>query len=281
MASRKRFFCLRGFMKSGTNWLGGLLDRHPDVSCRGEYHWHLMLQPLLERQSLMCSTHHKETWQQTLRIFREAVQRSMAAQSDPRAKVLGDRTPHTIDPLVLKAPHIVIVRDPRDVLVSRAFHIFNQPQITQLFKRHPDLQASLERFQANKWHFQENPDQLLSNSEMVRLTGQWWSQQQVSDRRLSQSGRVPVRFVKYEELHERTSEISAELFEFLSVDPALAPPIQGNLAPGFSTENPDKFLRKGAVGDWQNYFTDQTKNWYKEVVGEELIRWGYETNDRW
>ena len=26
-------------MKSGTNWIGGLLNSHDDISCVGEFHW--------------------------------------------------------------------------------------------------------------------------------------------------------------------------------------------------------------------------------------------------
>ncbi|MFN9877370.1 MAG: hypothetical protein ACK557_02725, partial [Planctomycetota bacterium] len=47
----KRFFCLRGFMKSGTNWLGSLLDNHPAVSCQGEYHWQEFVGPIHSRNT--------------------------------------------------------------------------------------------------------------------------------------------------------------------------------------------------------------------------------------
>lgn len=281
MNDTKRFFCLRGFMKSGTNWLGSLLDRHPSISCNGEYHWHLVLGPLIEKNPLMVTSRDPRYLRRTIARFRRTVQNAMIDHSDPSAELIGDRTPHTITPIVLKAPHVVIVRDGRDVLVSRAFHLFNQPSYTKIFQRSSEMKASLDRFQANKWHFKENPEELLGCHELVRDTARWWVNQLVSDRHVAESAQIPVQFVKYEDLHADTLAATNLLFDFLGVDPALAPPIEGHLSPGFSQENPDQFLRKGAVGDWVNYFTDETRETFKTEANQELIRLGYETGDAW
>ncbi len=282
MKTKKRFFCLRGFMKSGTNWLGGLLDRHPDVSCKGEYHWELLLKPVFERSPLMMQTQTDDAQRETLKHLRSAIRRTMTALSDPQAQVIGDRTPHTIAPIVLPDPHIVIIRDGRDILVSRAFHLFNSPSYTQLFKRSKTAAATLREFQANKWFFKENPDKLLENAELVETTARWWVDQLEQDRRVAETQtKLKIRFVKYEELHRSTQTITDELFEFLEVDPQRAPPIEGELKPGFATENPDQFLRKGQAGDWIKYFTDRVKAQFKAIAGEELIRQGYERDLNW
>ena len=31
-------FLLRGFVRSGTNWMGRILNLHPDINCQGEFH---------------------------------------------------------------------------------------------------------------------------------------------------------------------------------------------------------------------------------------------------
>ncbi|MBX3416759.1 MAG: sulfotransferase domain-containing protein [Pirellulaceae bacterium] len=282
METKKRFFCLRGFMKSGTNWLGGLLDRHPEVSCRGEYHWELVLKPIVERSPLMLQTQTDDAIRETLKHVRVAIRRTMAALSDPAATVIGDRTPHTISPIVLPVPHIVIIRDGRDILVSRAFHLFNSPNYTQLFKRSKTAAATLAEFQANKWFFRDHPERLLENREVVETTAHWWVDQLEKDRKVTENQpHLPVRFVRYEDLHLRTQEISDELFEFLGVDPQLAPPIEGELKPGFENESPNQFFRKGQAGDWVNYFTDQVKEQFKNIAGEELVRQGYENDLEW
>ena len=73
----------------------------------------------------------------------------------------------------------------------------------------------------------------------------------------------------------------SELFKFLDVDPTRCAKIEGALKPGFEKERPTEFLRKGVVGDWVNYFTDDTKKWFKDEAGEELITQGYAANDAW
>ena len=87
--------------------------------------------------------------------------------------------------------------------------------------------------------------------------------------------RLPVYFIKYEDLHKDVEGQRDKLFKFLKVKPRLAAKIEGHLKPGFSEERPGEFLRKGAVGDWENYFTDDAKTWFKEEAGSELIQQGY------
>lgn len=41
------------------------------------------------------------------------------------------------------------------------------------------------------------------------------------------------------------------------------------------------FVRKGTAGDWRNHFTEANKETFKEIAGDALIRFGYETNTIW
>ncbi|MEC7499536.1 MAG: hypothetical protein VYE67_14540, partial [Planctomycetota bacterium] len=45
VSKSRRYFGIRGCMKSGTNWAGNLLNLHPDISCTGEYHWEGIVVP--------------------------------------------------------------------------------------------------------------------------------------------------------------------------------------------------------------------------------------------
>ncbi len=281
----RRYFCLRGFMKSGTNWLGGLLSSHPDVGCVGEFHWQDAVANL-EKNFRVLSVYRdfeRLDLKQTARNRFEDMVRACLDRSVPDKRVIGERTPHTLQPLVLRdAPHISIIRDGRDVLVSRAFHLFNYPEVHRLFTRIPSMAKDFEEFKKNPWYFRDHPELLLRHEAMVKESVRWWSEHLQQDRTTMQDQPfLNVRFVKYEDLHADTERKRKELFEFLGVDASRASPIANELQPGFTDERPDRFFRKGKIGDWKNYFTDQTRQWFKQIGGEELMFQGYEPSNDW
>ena len=51
--------------------------------------------------------------------------------------------------------------------------------------------------------------------------------------------------------------------------------------PGFEQEKPEKFLRKGIVGDWRNYFTPRVQGIFNEHAGDTLINLGYVDSLDW
>lgn len=280
----KRYFCIRGFMKSGTNWLGSLLSSHQSISCVGEFHWQTHVLARNEAlRNLPIYLENEALATQFRDRFETMVKQMLDAAAEPDATLIGDRTPHTIDPVVLRGvPHISIIRDGRDMLVSRVFHLYNQPTSHRLFKRIPELNKTLQRFQADPWFFKKNPDQLLSCETLVRESATWWQQHLASDRESANKyPNLPIRFVRYEDLHADVEGERKKLFEFLGVPPTKAGPIEGDLMPGFGTERPNEFLRKGVVGDWKNYFTDETKQWFKEAAGDELVTQQYVQDEAW
>ncbi len=280
-----RYFFLRGFMKSGTNWAGKLLNSHPEISCIGEYHWERILAPTLrslltqplftQRDNFLAKRTHEN--------METMVRTTMRQAADPQATVIGGRTPHTLVPVVLRgAPHIVMLRDGRDVLVSHAFHVFNKPEFSKFFFDKTDMRERLEAFRQDPWFFQKHPEQLLASKRLVRTTARWWKQHLSSDQAtLKQLPNLPVLVIRYEQLHADVESYRRKMFEFLGVDPELAEPVAGELQPGFAKERPDQFFRKGAVGDWENYFTDDSRAWFNEIAGQTLLDHGYVESLDW
>lgn len=283
---KKEFFCVRGYMKSGTNWLGSLLSSHQHIDCVGEFHWQMIVRPFnkaLRTLPVYQNPDHPDLPKSTRRHLENVIRETLTDRADPNAKLIGDRTPQPIEPIVLRGtPHICIVRDGRDVLVSRAFHIYNRPESHRLFDRFPKLARTLESFQEDPWFFSKNPDQLLGHQVFVKESTRWWREHLEQDRNtIERFPKLPVKFVRYEDLHADVEAKRAELFEFLGVDPQKAAKIEGHLKPGFEEERPDEFLRKGEVGDWTNYFTPKVKEWFKDASRDELSLQGYVDNDSW
>lgn len=283
MADQK-FFCIRGHMKSGTNWVCRLLNLHPDIHSSGEYHWHHYYETYSRNNEILVNLDTTEEEDPVIRReLNEFVRNAMAKRGNSKAKFLGDRTPHTIHPVVIpRAPHISIIRDCRDVLVSKMFHYFNAPRISKFFEKNQAMKNLRAQFKQDPWFFQKNPDQLLCHENFVRVTCRNWTHYLRSDRHTAaKQPALPVMFVQYEQLHSNVDSWRTRMYEFIGADPALAAPIPANLRPGHSSENPDKFNRKGQVGDWKNYMTPEVKSWINEEAGREMIQQGYIQDLNW
>lgn len=272
-------------MKSGTNWVGSLLSSHSEITCVGEFHWQAILEPF--NQNLNNLPLYNELLPELKGPARDnlecMIRQTLIAAAEPTSSLIGDRTPHTLMPIVMRGvPHISVIRDGRDVLVSRAFHLYNHPEVAPVFERIPEMAKALQAFQSDPWFFQKNPQQLLCHEELVRLSARWWRDHLASDQRtVERFPNLPVHFLRYEDLHADTEGERRKMFEFLGVDPSRAANLDGVLKPGFKTERPDEFLRKGVVGDWQNYFFDDSKAWFKEIAGQTLIDYGYVESMDW
>jgi hypothetical protein len=283
MSSNKRFFCVRGFMKSGTNWLGSLLSSHETISVVGEFHWGDIVSRFNENMEQLPVYQTESAKENARNNFEQMIRQTVENAAEPSATLIGERTPSTIIPIPIRnVPHISIIRDGRDVLVSRAFHLYNNPDTTRLFDRIPEMKETLQNFRADPWHFQKHPEDLLCHHEMVRDSIRFWNEHLERDElAVSLYPKLKIKFVRYEDLHRNVSQERKQLFEFLDVDPSKAAKIQGCLKPGFKKERPSEFLRKGSVGDWTNYFTEQNKDWFKKCAGEQLIQYDYETSFDW
>lgn len=282
--SERSYFCIRGYMKSGTNWVCRLLNQHPDVHSSGEFHWHRYLETYLKNNRVFQNIAQQEAEDAFIRRDLEALfLRTMDHLAPANAKFVGDRTPHKLHPIVIrKAPHISVVRDCRDIIVSRMFHYFNLPDISNYFQRKPEREKIRQCFVDDPWFFHKHPEKLLHDEAFVRQTSRQWREFLNKDRHTVEChSNLPVRVVKYESLHANLEEEVLELVSFIGADPEKMPPVPKYLFPGHKKEQPNSFNRKGVVGDWRNYITEDVVKWINAEAGDELIRQNYVDSLDW
>jgi hypothetical protein len=291
------FFFVRGHPRSGTNWVGALLNLHPQVNCFGEFHFEDVRNVLDAQQAQPWQITAREPLKTVMdRWFERYVRECMLTLESrkPRARWIGDRTPRGLRVFIEDAPYFLIVRDGRDVLVSWTFHVLRmRPHVLDVVvpaELRPGLSRLYERFQADKGHFQKHPEELLSDEGWVRLVaGRWagWMRaDQESIRRIEtgeKGARARLMVVRYEELHADPERGRRGMYELLGLDPVQALPIsaESRTAAGFEKEDPESFWRHGQVGDWKRYATDDFKRWFKESAGEVLVELKYERDGNW
>ena len=283
-SSDRRFFCIRGHMKSGTNWVCRLLNLHPDIYSSGEYHWQKYFQAYQENRKIFVNIDRIESESATIRKNLEGMVRSSMIQlADPAATLIGDRTPTTIHPVILKdASYVCVIRDLRDIVVSKMFHTLNAPRIISNFNVDEELLALKPKFDEDPWLFQKHPELLLKCEVFVRRTCRVWKKTINADHHTAEVHKnLRVKFLKYEDLHQNFRPELNKVFRFLDVDPSLVTMIPKHIKPGHSKEKPTGFNRKGQVGDWQNYMTAAAKRWINEEAGKELLSLGYIDSMDW
>ncbi len=163
---------------------------------------------------------------------------------------------------------LFLIRDPRDIVVSQTFYILRNC-------KHPHYQAFLPQT-----NFKDRvkiaiaghpPSGLTSIGQGLALYAGWLD-----------SGYPVVRF---EELigpqggGDQTKQLSALRAIYNSIIDIDDDWILSLSKQLFSSASPT--FRKGAIGQWKQYFDVEMKNLFKKDAGKGLIQYGYEENDQW
>jgi hypothetical protein len=172
-----------------------------------------------------------------------------------------------------------MIRDPRDQLISRVFHI-----------RRVEDHAWHQRLKAASMDEAimlciEGGDGLPGTRAMIELTQTWLD------------NRLKIVCVRYEELLADTVKEFHRVVGYLDIqmsEALLESIVSRNqferLASGkkFWKEtrkqgqaDPSSHFRKGITGDWRNYFTEAHKDKFKQEAGDKLIELGYEKDLNW
>lgn len=294
-ATATRHFFVRGHPRSGTNWLGALLNLHPRINCWGEFHFEDIRNAIDIQQGHPWQITAKEPLKTVVDDwFEELVRRSIKTLESrkPGADWIGDRTPRGLRIFLQGAPYFLIIRDGRDVLVSWTFHILRQRPhaIATLVPDEckPSFLPLYERFQADSAVFTREPHLLLSAEPWVRMVAARWSDWMKAD--LASLADIAagkpkcdgkIMQIRYEDLHADVEGHRRKMYEHLGLNPAEAAPLspETKTAAGFEQDDPTSFWRHGQIGDWKTYVTSEQARWITESMGEMLERLGYGRTD--
>jgi hypothetical protein len=324
-------FFVVGEPKSGTDWLTKILDSHPEVLCNprgmffGRHRRREKLKsagasmPPASLQNAIMEDEYLRLWversgwtedddpeQCLTELARLAVDHFMGKELARSGKrMAGDKTPFfsqnvlsEMSEICPEARVIHIIRDGRDVMVSKMHHLWKVAAPRKLRaaapgKLHPEEIDKRDAFYRDPAGFSAFKEGGIFREERLREWAEGWRI------RVGRAAKVgPALFgsnyveVRYEDLLERPVEEAERLFRFLGAD-ASAEVVEGCVeeasfekGSGRQRGQDDYPLRhgkyrKGIAGDWKNAFSERDREIFKEVAGQLLIELSYENNDAW
>ena len=285
-----KFFFISGPYKSGTHWVQHILNLHPKVIVKGEFHFDSLWRGYHELVTVPWFLSSKDQLPDVAtETVQDLVRRMMYAQTrdKPEATWIGDRTPRALQEFLPGAPNIAIRRDGRDVMVSWNFHHLRVKFPDRFLPRFRDLAVKMcPEFQADPHKYEQRGMGFLYDEDWFRFHARLWAETVLSQiyqvPGLIAAG-TPVFEIRYEDLWHDVHTHAAKLYRFLDLNPSQAAPLsrESKTLRGFDSPSPLKFLRKGVIGEWREYFDENLSRWFKEEAGEALVAAGYEKDMQW
>ena len=300
---RQKFFIL-GFARSGTTILMRLIGLHPDIHCNYQAHFFTRPPSLkalvndpdiahwLSRRNNRWN-HGRDLSPLVLRAAADMILERDAARVGKH--IVGDKSPTTIihgqairdmHAVYPDAKLIYIVRDGRDVLISERMRNFVEDNKFLL----PEDRKIIEALQSNPASFLNGQQSIFTEKFIRRVTLNWvndLAEIENEAKRLYPSAFFPLR---YEDLLTEPFSVIQKIWSFLGaqIDPILEKEILNEISQNLDeewqihrNETLSSFLPKGQTGNWHDRFTLRDKQIFKEIAGETLIQWGYETDTNW
>lgn len=262
---------LRAHARSGTNWLCNLLNLHPDISCKGEFHFENLFEGFKQTQNAQFGLMKQEPAMMRKQFY-NMIER-LVKQYCGHAPICVDRTPRSISETFIPGrKYLYISRDGRDVLVSWCYHVLrlklyggNWVKRNELFEKHP-------------LYYENNKHKLLTEERFVRNIAKSWNSQIVKDVKFMKSAdqgkrRFEYYWIRYEDLVQETDKYRKEIYEFMGADFKKAQPLDEITTAGFKRDqkvNTKSHYRKGKAGAWKEYFTNEQLQWFNEEAMQAL-----------
>ncbi len=304
----KRFFPLDKFFifghgRSGTALLGRLIQTHPDVHCNWTGHFFTHSPTLIEifRDPTIMAKFHDPNFrwnegQDSRTIFlRATIDFFLEKNAYKLGKnIVGDKSPNTyangqairyMNAIYPDGKLIYILRDGRDVLISQRFR-----QFIEFPHRLPRVDQKIrEEYVLDPAPFFGKKKSLFTNHDMLRRSKIW----ERNVRESTRAGRELLgnRFLtlRFEDLLTQPIEEMKSVWSFLGADPTgleqqICDEMNTNpVAEWQAQKNVDqlKTLSKGKKGSWRELFTENDRQVFKQIAGDQLIEFGYEKDYTW
>jgi len=269
-----------GHMKSGTNWLCNVVNHRPEVCIRGEYHWGYDKWQSQKDFDLPLNA--------PVPPLEERARECMRLSAVGGTRWYGDRSPVSMESLIFPNAHLLyIYRDPRDIIVSNAFHHLNNKIAKQQYlASRPDSRINelSEKHRNNPTYLQKYPDELFADQVWVDHMIQMIHRQMASDIEALENHPDKSRLLKvrYETLHSDFEAETKRIFTFLDLDSNKIDRFDIGTVPGFGgASNNRSFFRKGQPGDWMNYFHQEEARILWDKLSFLLVWGNYVKDDSW
>lgn len=279
----QNFFFIRGFARSGTNWLNNILNLHPDIYATGEFNfWPLLKGSEIIKNSSWNIIHNHTQLQKELdngleKTFTEIIHKAVKKETNRNFEWIGDRTPNPIYPFPVRNGKVFfIIRDVRDVLISLTYHHLKPNKNTERIDPFPEMQERKKLFKKDNQYFHTHPGELLDEKWTLDSVTRWHKQTMTNIKTIEKfNGTHTIKAVRYEDLHNNLESKRAELYEFLDLDPNKAKSVPDLVQPGFKVERPGEHYRKGKVGDWKQYINESLNEKICNICHDSMKHFDY------
>ena len=214
----------------------------------------------------------RNTGKRTIRGNRDRIHRGLAGV--PRGGIVTSHIPYNAEFEALIAEHGLVffemIRDPRDIVVSRAKYLGGIDTTHRHYSRFKGLADDESRL---RLAIEGIPGEVLSIAEMLQGHAPWLSSPHVSVVRF-ESLIGPAGGGNREEQIRAVQAITYHLGVELSRD-------EIEMIAARTFDESSLTFRSPTIGGWKGSFSEQNRSLFKACVGELLLRYGYESSLDW